>query len=78
MGENIHQQQKGVTGMKQPCARDCPDRVAGCATTCEKWKAYVEERNAGYEERLRNNDFESAKRVVIDRAERRLWVNRKK
>lgn len=37
--------------MKQPCARDCPDRKAGCAATCEKWKTYVEERNAGYEER---------------------------
>lgn len=47
-----------VMVMKQPCARDCPDRVAGCATTCEKWKAYVEERNAGYEERRKSREFD--------------------
>ena len=39
--------------MKQPCERDCPDRKAGCGATCEKWKAYVEERNAQYEERVK-------------------------
>ena len=64
--------------MKQPCARDCPDRKAGCATTCEKWKSYVEERNAGYEERKYNNDFQSCKRVVIDRANHSLWLKRRK
>lgn len=37
--------------MKQPCARDCPDRKAGCGTTCEKWQAYVKERDAEYEKR---------------------------
>lgn len=39
--------------MKQPCERDCPDRSAGCGATCEKWQAYVKERNAGYEERVK-------------------------
>lgn len=39
--------------MKQPCERDCPDRSAGCGATCEKWQAYVKERNVEYEERVR-------------------------
>ena len=64
--------------MKQPCTQDCPDRSAECATHCEKWKAYVAERNAGYVERLRENEYNSAVRVAVDRAERRLWVKRRK
>ncbi len=64
--------------MKQPCARDCPYRSAVCSSTCEKWKEYVEERNARYEERLRKNDFESAKRFVIGRAEHMIWLKRRK
>lgn len=38
--------------MKQPCERDCPDRKAGCGATCEKWQAYVKERDAEYERRV--------------------------
>lgn len=36
---------------KPPCAKDCPGRGPACAVECEKWKAYVEERNRGYEQR---------------------------
>lgn len=78
MGENIHQQQKGVTGMKQPCAQDCPDRSAECATHCEKWAAYVKERNAGYEERKRLCEYEECKHAVIERAKHNLFMKRRK
>lgn len=41
---------------KNPCYNtetktDCPKRCAGCATTCEKWKTYLIEREAVYDER---------------------------
>lgn len=44
--------------MKQPCARDCPDRSADCAVTCEKWKKYVVERNAEYKERQKQRELD--------------------
>lgn len=44
--------------MKQPCDRDCPDRKAGCGTNCEKWQAYVKERNEMYSERMKQRDFD--------------------
>ena len=40
-----------VDGPKPPCGKSCPDRAAGCSVTCEKWRAYLEERNANYAER---------------------------
>lgn len=64
--------------MKQPCERNCSERAAGCGTTCERWKKYVAARNAEYEERMRRSDFDAAKRIVIDRAERAIWRKRKK
>lgn len=36
--------------VKQPCVKDCPDRKGGCAVTCEKWAAYVKERDKRYAE----------------------------
>lgn len=38
---------------QMPCVRDCAHRCAGCAVTCEKWRAYTEMRNREYEDRLR-------------------------
>lgn len=35
-------------GLKQPCEQECPDRKAGCAAICGKWKAYVAKRNEEY------------------------------
>ena len=32
-----------MLGLECPCKRDCPDRVAGCKTICEKWKEYEKE-----------------------------------
>lgn len=43
-------------GPKPPCGRDCPDRKAGCAIDCEKWAAYVVERNKVYAARIAEND----------------------
>lgn len=44
--------------MKNPCYNeatktDCPDRHSGCGATCEKWAAYVVERDAEYDKRHR-------------------------
>ena len=49
-GKNFNPQ--GVIfGLKPPCGKNCPDRKTGCAVNCEKWKAYLAERNANYEKR---------------------------
>lgn len=34
---------KAVTDMDAPC-KDCPDRVLGCHSVCEKYKQFQEER----------------------------------
>lgn len=47
--------------IQHPC-KDCPDRKAGCSAKCEKWAAYVKNRNAAYDERLKRAD----KRVGTD------------
>lgn len=44
--------------MKQPCPRDCPERSAGCGVHCEMWQAYVKARNAEYEERRKEREFD--------------------
>jgi hypothetical protein len=46
---NFNFQEDGPT---PPCGRKCPDRTAGCAVSCEKWKVYVAERNANYAKRM--------------------------
>lgn len=38
-----------------PCTRDCGERCAGCAVTCEKWRAYVARREKEYAGRLLEN-----------------------
>lgn len=38
--------------VNQPCAKDCPDRKAGCHASCERWAAYEKERNEEYKKRL--------------------------
>ena len=43
---------------EQPCKRDCPERKAGCGTTCERWQAYVKKRNADYEKRRKQREFD--------------------
>ena len=55
----------GVNGPKPPCGKNCPDRKAGCACNCEKWAAYLAERNAEYERRAKvsENNRMSARRA---------------
>ena len=36
--------------MDAPC-KDCPDRVVGCHSVCEKYKAFREERDRELEQR---------------------------
>ena len=44
---------------KQPCRKDCPDRKAGCAISCEKWAAYLKQREAYYEKRQKESELKS-------------------
>lgn len=34
-----------------PCAKDCPNRKAGCSASCEAWNAVKEERLKSYGKR---------------------------
>ena len=43
-------------GPNPPCGRNCPDRSAGCAVVCERWLAYVEDRNRNYKARLKKKE----------------------
>ncbi len=52
-------------GPANPCGKDCPDRKAGCPTSCEKWKAYLDARNANYKKRrseAENNAYSEAQK----------------
>ena len=53
--------------LESPCydrktKTDCPDRCGGCQVKCEKWQAYVVERQKVYDKRL--SDFQA--NSVID------------
>lgn len=59
-GKNFNPQ--GVLlGPKPPCGKagECTDRKPGCAINCEKWAAYVAERNANYAKRLKDGENNS-------------------
>lgn len=58
------------TGLNQPCVKDCPDRKAGCAINCEKWAAYLKEREAMYEERRKQVRAGQYSRGRIERKDR--------
>lgn len=56
-----------------PCTKECEGRAPGCATSCKKWAAYEEARNAYYDERvkLRNaNDTDAGTMRTLRRVER--------
>lgn len=38
-------------GLRQPCAKDCPDRKPGCVADCERWQAYIEQREEMYRQK---------------------------
>ena len=61
-------------GPEPPCydretKTDCPDRCGGCQVNCEKWQAYVVERDKGYEKR--KNDFNANSIIAESRSEAR-------
>lgn len=43
-----------------PCEKDCPDRKAGCAAICGKWKAYVAKRNEEYARNVAESEKDRA------------------
>ena len=40
-----------------PCAKDCPNRKAGCSASCEPWNAVKGERLKSYDKRARIVDI---------------------
>ena len=66
MAANSNNKLYGETGIQQPCSKDCPDRCAGCAVHCEKWRDYLQKRNARYEQQLQERN-----RTDITEANRR-------
>lgn len=59
-------------GPEPPCydrltKTDCPDRHGGCQLNCEKWQAYVVERDKVYEKR--KNDALANSTIVGHRTE---------
>lgn len=60
--------------MKQPCKRDCPRRVPGCGATCPDWQKYVKERNAKYDERRLNSEYNACKHEVMRRVVHRRFM----
>ena len=64
--------------MKQPCTRDCPDRSATCATTCERWAKYVKWRNAEYENRRKLREFDEVTFNAKVKSIRRNFTHRRK
>ena len=60
--------------MRNPCAKDCPDRDSWCHSNCERYEAYNAENEARRLERLAQipvNEME------IERSRRRAKVNEK-
>lgn len=55
-GKNFNPQ-GAIFGPKPPCGKDCAERNAGCSVTCEKWRAYIVERNAYYEKKNAERDL---------------------
>lgn len=53
---------------KNPCAKNCPKRRAGCAVGCGDWDKYVEQRDAWYIERSEAKKMDN---IMYDRAIKR-------
>lgn len=56
--------------MKQPCARNCPDRNAECHAKCEKWAIYEKERNEEYA-RIGREKYDACIQYEIERDRKR-------
>ena len=68
----------GTNGPKPPCGKECPDRKAGCAVTCVKWRAYLKERNAFYEKRREEAENNVISKKRRDDARRYLYNHKKR
>ena len=58
--------------MTNPCYdkrtnTDCPDRKAGCASSCPKWQEYEKIRNEGYKAKAKAFASESFNETSLDR-----------
>lgn len=60
--------------MKQPCAKDCPDRTATCHGTCPKWAEWEAYKEKLYDERIQKRIINQA----TEGKERSIRANRKK
>lgn len=58
--------------MKQPCAKDCPDRSGDCHAKCDRWAVWERERNKGYAIASQRKQLESDMREVERRRKRNL------
>ncbi len=43
--------------VKNPCARDCPDRVLGCHARCRRWEIYRAYLDYENKKRRKNADY---------------------
>ena len=59
-----------------PCAKDCPNRKAGCSASCEAWNAVKGERLKSYGRRAEIIDSSAAASIRSDRRMRTLMHRR--
>lgn len=55
-----------------PCVRNCPERKAGCAITCEKWEEYRAKRDQYYKTRLVNSESKVHTQQALKKAKEKL------
>lgn len=62
---------------KAPC-RDCPDRILGCHTTCEKYKCYKEEYKEKTQELAKLREYYDYKVMNISNRNAQLALKQKR
>lgn len=71
-GKNFNPQ-GAIFGPKPPCGKECAERKAGCAVKCEKWRAYLEERNAWYAAKLERLERRSPTKNAREARDRKAY-----
>jgi len=61
---------------RMPCAKDCPERAAGCHGKCERYAAFRQEREAVYKAREARQEVRDYIGVGIERARKRKRTGR--
>lgn len=61
-----------------PCVKDCPDRKAGCAITCEKWAEYRTKRDQYYKSKLAQGESRVHTKQADRKAKATLRQNKNK